>query len=95
MPPITIEYKHRVCIFNRRGYSAGVEDAYSIQLTLRQVTELIMCAEWIPIEPGSFSTRSRCLFESQAYELEKPQPEQVVTDPEALNRESASETPSN
>ena len=26
-------------------------------------------------------------------ELEKPQPEQVVTDPEALNRESASETP--
>jgi hypothetical protein len=94
-PPITIEYKHRVCNYSTAEVILpAFEDAYSIQLTLRQVTELIMCGRMDSDRAGLILYALQIASSNlKRMELEKPQPEQVVTDPEALNRESASETP--
>jgi len=94
-PPITIEYKHRVCNYSTAEVILRrLRMPIPIQLTLRQVTELIMCGRMDSDRAGLILYALQIASSNlKRMELEKPQPEQVVTDPEALNRESASNSP--
>jgi len=67
------------------------EDAHSLQLTLRQVTELILRHKIDDKVAGLVLYALQIASSNlKRMELEKPQPEQVVTD---LETESESETP--
>jgi len=95
-PPITIEYKHRVC-----NYSTAEVILRRLRMPIPSNSlfagdELIMCGRMDSDRAGLILYALQIASSNlKRMELEKPQPEQVVTDPEALNRESASETPSN
>ncbi|MGA6984854.1 MAG: hypothetical protein WBZ01_02265 [Terriglobales bacterium] len=70
------------------------EDAHSVQAVIRQVVQMVL-QKRIERKTASLLLYALQIASSnlKRMELEKPQPEQVVTDPETIGLETVSQTP--
>jgi len=92
--PLTVE------CYSEGDYATGeialpvFEDAHSIQTVIRQVMQMVL-QKRIERKTASLLLYALQIASSnlKRMELEKPQPAEVVTDPEPMGHEAASETP--